>query len=165
MSFRISDVTVPIFLLALLILLFLPVLWWRQRLVRRQRGLVRLLDLADDLEKLLNRAQQQMVAMQPLVERVPADIAAVANASLVHALPIKDAKRDLLQHRLWIQKNAETASQREIDQAGDALDRARQRIAQQLEQLEAAGADLAKATEAASEAAQREPPSLRRQPS
>src|SRR5207244_673801 len=70
-------------------------LQYRARL-RRQRTLSRMLDLADEVEALLDRSQERMAAMRPLVERVPADIAAVANASLQGALPIREAKRDVL---------------------------------------------------------------------
>jgi len=142
----------------------LSFLWVRHLQTRRQKSLTRLLDLADEVERLLNRTQERMTAMQPLVERVPADIGAVAQASLGSNLPIREAKRDVLQHRLWIQKHGLTASQSEIDTACEALDRARARIASQLEELENAGADLARATEAANEAAQREPATLRRNP-
>ena len=142
----------------------LPFLWYRHVQARRQKSLTRLLDLADEVERLLNRTQERMTAMQPLVERVPADIGAVAQASLGSSLPIREAKRDVLQHRLWIQKHGLTAGQAEIDTACEALDRARTRIASQLEELENAGADLARATEAANEAAQREPATLRRNP-
>jgi hypothetical protein len=103
-----------------------------------------------------------MVALQPVVGRVPSDIGAVAQASLESALPIKEAKRDVLQHRLWIQQNGQTAPIAELDNALAALERARQRLAGQLAELEKAGSDLADATEAADEAARREPPGLRR---
>jgi hypothetical protein len=136
---------------------------WRhtQHKKQRSRGLHRLLDLADALETLLNQIQKKMLAMQSVVERVPTDIGAVANASLESAEKIKVVKRDLLQHRLWIQQNGEIASLQEIDTACIALERSRDRIAEQLQALEAAGADLAEAT-ADSDQTNREPASLRR---
>jgi anion-transporting ArsA/GET3 family ATPase len=138
------------------------IIWRRAQLEKqRRRGLLRLLDLADALESLLNQIQKKMQAMQTVVERVPTDIGAVANASLDSAEKIKVVKRDLLQHRLWIQQNGETASQQEIDTACTALERSRDRIAEQLQALEAAGADLAEAT-ASNDQADREPASLRR---
>jgi hypothetical protein len=142
--------------------LALPLLWWLLRSRRRDRSLLRLLDLADAMQDLLDRSQQQMLAMQAVVGRVPSDIAAVAHASLDRTLPIRDAKRDILQHRLWIQKHSATASQAELDAACAALDRARAKLSVQLEELERAGAELARATEASAEAARREPPALRR---
>lgn len=146
------------------LVLALPLLWWLLRSRRRDRSLLRLLDLADEMQALLDRSQQRMQAMQTVVGRVPADIAAVAHASLDSTQPIREAKRDVLQHRLWIQKHGDSASQAELDTACAALDRARSRLSAQLDELERAGAELAQATEASTEAARREPPTLRREP-
>ncbi|MFY2764404.1 hypothetical protein [Arenimonas sp. MALMAid1274] len=155
----------PIVLAGLIALaLALPLLWYLLRSRRRDRSLERLLDLADEMQALLDRSQERMQAMQSVVGRVPADIAAVAHASLDSTLPIREAKRDVLQHRLWIQKHGDTATQAELDTACAALDRARTRLSAQLTELERAGAELAEATEASAEAARREPPTLRRDP-
>lgn len=140
----------------------LPLLAWLLRARRRERSLVRLLDLADAMQSLLDRSQQRMQAMQTVVGRVPADIAAQARASLDSTEHVLMAKRDILQHRLWIQKHGQTATQGELDAACDALQRGQSRLASQLEALEHAGAELAQATEASAEAARREPPGLRR---
>lgn len=152
-----------------LLLVFLPlaglaivVLWWRSRLRRRERCLFRMLDLADEVERLLDRSQERMAALQTVVGRVPADIGVVAQASLESSLPVKEAKRDVLQHRLWIQRHGTTAGQSELDTACAALERVRDRLASQLSELERAGSDLAKVTAANEEAARREPASLRR---
>jgi hypothetical protein len=141
-----------------------PIWWWRQRRRLRQQTLSRMLDLADEVERLLNRSQERMAALRPLVQRVPSDIAAEAQASLEGSLPIREAKRDVLQHRLWIQKHADSASQAELDEAKAALARVRERLGGQLLELENVGSDLAQATDAAAEAALREPPTLRRHP-
>jgi hypothetical protein len=155
----------PILLASLLALAIATLILWSQlRRQRRQRTLARMLDLADEVERLLNRSQERMAALKPLVQRVPADIAAEAQASLEGSLPIREAKRDVLQHRLWIQKHGETASQRELDQACAALARAGDRLSGQLLELDNVGSDLASATEAAVEAARREPAALRRSP-
>ena len=154
-----------ILILGLLFLVIAVPIWWVNRKRQlRQRTLARMLDLADEVENLLNRSQERMNALRPLVQRVPADIAAEASASLESSLPIREAKRDVLQHRLWIQKHGDSASQKELDQACGALDRARERLDGQLVELENVGSDLASATEAAAEAALREPPTLRRTP-
>ncbi len=134
------------------------------RVQRRERTLGRLLDLADEMETLLNLAQERMRALQAVVGRVPADIAAVAHASLDGGPAVLEAKRDVLQHRLWIQQFGGQAGQRELDTACDALQRARDRLSAQLAELERAGAELAEATDASAEAALREPPALRRDP-
>ena len=136
-------------------------LWQRQR---RQRTLAQLLDLADSVERLLNESQERMHALRPLVRRVPADIAAQAQASLESSLPIREAKRDVLQHRLWIQKHGLSADQQALDQACAALGRVHARLQVQLKELANVGSDLASATDAAAEAALREPPGLRRNP-
>ena len=154
-----------------LILILVAALAWlaywlgfRQPRRRRQLALNRLLDLADEVERLLNLSQKRMGLVQSLLQRVPSDIGAVAQASLDKDLPILEAKRDVLQHRLWIQKHGDSASQAELDTACEALDRARVRIGSQLAELERAGADLADATEGTDTAALREPPTLRRRP-
>ena len=149
---------------AIALLLALPLTWWLVRSRRRDRSLVRLLDLADEMQGLLDRSQERMLAMQAVVGRVPSDLAAVAHASLDSTQPIRDAKRDVLQHRLWIQKHGQTARQSELDTACAALERARAKLSTQLEELERAGAELADATEASAQAARREPPALRRDP-
>ena len=141
-----------------------PFLLSHRASLRRQRTLSRMLDLADEVEALLDRSQERMAALRPLVERVPADIAAEANASLQGSLPIREAKRDVLQHRLWIQQKGASAEQAELDRACAALARVRERLDGQLAELENVGSDLASATDAAAAAALREPPTLRRSP-
>ena len=139
--------------------------WWHlRRRMRRQGTLKRMLDLADQVEALLDRSQERMASLRPLVQRVPADIAAEAQASLESSLPIREAKRDVLQHRLWIQKHGAGASQHELDEACSALARVHERLDVRLQALDNVGSDLAQATEAAAEAALREPPALRRPP-
>jgi chromosome segregation ATPase len=152
-------------LLALVVLAIgIPAVVVQRRHNTRQARLARLLDLADEVESLLDQAQQRMAALQPVVGRVSADIAAVAQASLESNLPIREAKRDVLQHRLWIQTHGETATPVELDTALAAIERARDRLAEELAELDKAGSDLAEATEAVDEAARREPPTLRRHP-
>jgi flagellin-like hook-associated protein FlgL len=136
--------------------------WWQRQRVRRQRTLARLLDGADQLESLLDRSQDRLRSLRPLMQRVPADIAAGANASIDSNLPVLEAKRDLLQHRLWIREHAGSASQAELDEACAAMARVRSRLGGELSDLEMVRSDLKQATDAAAEAALREPPALRR---
>jgi hypothetical protein len=147
-----------------LLAIAVPALLRHRSRLRRQRTLERMLDLADAVEALLDRSQERMAAMRPLVQRLPTDIAAEAQASLEEQLPIREAKRDVLQHRLWIQQHGGGASQEELDRALGALERVRERLQGQLAELESVGSDLASATDAAAEAARREPPTLRRNP-
>jgi len=139
-----------------------PMLWRHLAATKRQGTLARMLDLADEVEKLLDLSQARMAQMRPLVERVPPEIAGAAQASLESGLPIREAKRDLLQHRLWIQQYGGSASQVELDKAAAALSRVIERLQGELVALETVGSDLASATDAAAEAALREPPTLRR---
>jgi len=152
--------------LGALLLAAVAFLAWRTHALRqrRQRTLKRMLDLADEVESLLDRSQERMAALKPLVQRVPSDIAAEAQASLEGSLPIREAKRDVLQHRLWIQRHGEAATQHELDEACSALARVHERLDLRLQALDTVGSDLATATAAAAEAALREPPALRRPP-
>jgi hypothetical protein len=153
----------PTLLIGLVFLaIVVPMLLSHRVRLRRQRTLARMLDLADEVERLLDRSQEKMAAMRPLVQRIPADIAAEAKASLESSLPIREAKRDVLQHRLWIQQHGGSAGQAELDRACAALARVSERLQGQLLELETVGSDLASVTEAAAEAARREPPTLRR---
>lgn len=138
------------------------VLWLRQRSQRRHSTLVSLLDQVDQLERLLHHTRERMSAMKQVVGRVPADIAAVANASLDADQRVKQGLRDVLEHRLWISRSADTASQRELDAACAALRRAHESLSGQLDRLESAGAELEDVTAAAVEAAAREPAQLTR---
>ncbi len=149
-------------LLAVLTLAAIAVLWQRLRAQHRQRSLARLLDGADEMERLLHRTRERMEAMHTVIGRVPEDMAAIARASLDSERQVQDGLRDVLEHRLWIRSHADSARQSELDAACAALDRARERIAQELDRLDRAGADLAQATDAAHEAAAREPAALRR---
>lgn len=129
---------------------------------RRQRTLTRIMDDADAMEALLHRTRDKMGAMQSVVERMPADIAADARASLDSDARVQAGFRDLLQHRMWLQQNSDSASLAALDEAATALRKARQRLSAELERLDDAGAELDSATSPALEAAEREPSTLRR---
>src|SRR5207247_10585589 len=108
------DAYLAMSLLILTILLALAIAfayaWRRWRVLARQNSLRRLLDLADAMEALLDRSQERMNALHGLVNRRPNDLAAVALRSLESNLPIPEAKRDVLQHRLRITQNGASAS-------------------------------------------------------
>lgn len=128
----------------------------------RERRLRELLDLADAVQTLLATASERMTAWRGVVGRVAGDLGSGAQRALDGEPLIREAKRDLLQHRLWIQSSGLSASKAELAQAHAALKRARDRLGEQLSALESAGDALAQATDAAHEAARREPASLRR---
>lgn len=133
-----------------------------RRAQRRHLALTHLLDRADAMEALLLRTRERMRAMRTVVDQVPEDIAQVAQASLHAERPIQDALRDVLEHRLWIQRHGQSARFAELERACTAIDRAYHTLSAQLQALEHAGAELAAATTAAVESARREPPALRR---
>jgi hypothetical protein len=137
-------------------------LWSRAKGRRRRHTLTRIMDDADAVETLLRRTRDRMGAMQSVVGRMPADIAADARASLDSDERVRAGFRDLLQHRMWLQQNVDTASQESLDEAAGALERSRARLAAELDRLDNAGAELESATGPAIEAAGREPPALRR---
>jgi hypothetical protein len=150
-----------LFVIALFAVLGGVGLWWRAQGRRRHRALTRIMDDADAMETLLRRTRERMGVMKTVVGRMPADIAADARASLDSSDRLQAGFRDLLQHRMWLQQNVETASQHELDEAAAALARARARIAAELDRLDNAGAELESVTSPAIEAAGREPPALR----
>lgn len=152
-------------ILALLVPVLLAVIGyavWRHFALRRNRAVAGLLDRADALEAILLRTRSRMKAMQQVVERVPSDVGARAQASLDTERQVQSALRDVLEHRLWIARHAETAPYAELVSARKALDRAVESLGSQLDRLESAGADLEDATAGAIEAAAREPASLTR---
>ncbi len=129
---------------------------------RRERRLRVLLDLADSVQALLVQTGERMVAWRGTVGRLAGDLGHGAQRALDGESLVKDAKRDLLQHRLWIQGHGHTASASELTDAHAALERVHVRLTRQLAALESAGDALTQATDAAIEAARREPSALRR---
>ncbi len=125
-------------------------LWRQSRARRRQAAVRRLLDHADELERLLQRLRVRMRSVQGVVDRVPADIGAAAHASLDRSDLIRSALRDLLQHRLWIQRCGDSASDAEMDRACRALGQAKDTLGGELRRLERASEALARAADAAS---------------
>ncbi|MCB1561282.1 MAG: hypothetical protein KDI75_09330 [Xanthomonadales bacterium] len=151
-----------LYLLLFLLLLLLVLMVVRHFAYRRQNQLTRILDLADELEALYKETGRKMDAMKLVVQRVPSDIAAVANASLQSQEQIQQGLRNVLEHRLWLARHANTAKIRELKVARQALERSRAAIAGQLQRLDSAGEELTVATDAAVAQAEREPESLRR---
>ena len=153
-AFYIAVVTAGLIVLAAAVL--------RLRSNRRERSLRYLLDRADALETLLHTTRDRMNAMRTVVQRVPSDIGAVAHASLDAQPQVQQGLRDVLEHRLWISRHGLEASQGELDRACAALDRAYTTIADKLDRLENAGAELIDVTQASIEQAAREPAALKR---
>lgn len=151
-----------VFVCAGLVIAVLAVWVYQSRMRRRTDLLEQLLDGVDALEAALQSTRKRMSAMKSVVERVPSDIAAVAQASLDTDAPVQQALRNVLEHRMWIAKSAQTAALAELQTALAAIQRSRAQIETRLHQLENAGAELAEVTRGALEQQAREPASLRR---
>ena len=155
------DAWIPAVAAPLALFLGLSYFFWRSRR-RREAALRALLDRADAVQGLLAEASRQMSAWRGTVGRLAGDLGTGAQQALQGEPLIQEAKRDLLQHRLWIQQRGMEASQQELSDALGTLQRVEERLSVQLRALKNAGNALTQATDAAQEAARREPPSLRR---
>lgn len=98
----------------------------RRRAGRHQRAVSRVLDSADALEARLRTAR--------------AEIEAVAGEHRED--PVRDAMREMLRQRLWLQEHAGGASVGELDSVRASIDDARERIEHQLSLIERARAPL-----------------------
>ena len=90
--------------------------------VRRQRAVRELLDAADALEARLRAAR--------------AEIEAVAGNE--GRDPVGDAMREMLRQRLWLREYGRRASLAQLAEVRSSIDAARDRIEQQLNQIERA---------------------------
>jgi methyl-accepting chemotaxis protein len=92
---------------------------------RRQRAVRDLLDAADQLEARLRTAR--------------AELEAVAGDGVN---PVRDAMQEMLRQRLWLQQHGATASVAELETVRASFTSARQKIDQQLVQIERARAQF-----------------------
>lgn len=92
---------------------------------RRQRAMRELLDAADTLEARLRTARAE-------IEAVVGD----------EDDPVRDALREMLRQRLWLQQHGGSASLDELASVRSSIDTARRRIDQQLARIERARAPL-----------------------
>lgn len=93
---------------------------------RRQQAVGEVLDAADALEARLRDARSE-------IEAVAGDD---------EAEPVREALREMLRQRLWLQQHGEAASLDELDAVRDSIDAARVKIEQQLLRIERARAPL-----------------------
>ncbi len=93
----------------------------RQRSGRRQRAMTQVLDAADALEERLRTARVEIEAIVGSDEN-----------------PVRDAMHEMLRQRLWLQQHGIDASLDQLVAVRDSIDAARQRIEQQLVQIECA---------------------------
>lgn len=93
----------------------------RRSASRRQRAVSGVLDAADALEERLRTAR--------------AEIEAVAGDA---KNPVRDAMQEMLRQRLWLQQHGGEATVQQLDSVRESIDDARERIDQQLLQIERA---------------------------
>jgi hypothetical protein len=106
---------------------------------RRTSALQDLLDHADRLEWDLKDCRERLQRAHAVMTVSP-DLPAAGEVEAQHALD--SGLRALLQQRLWIRDQAPDASQRELDDAVDALARARQHLEPRLRALDEAQSAL-----------------------
>ena len=112
-----------IVVLLLLIAVLAAGLAWRtrQRSGRRQRAMTQVLDAADALEERLRTARVEIEAIVGSDEN-----------------PVRDAMHEMLRQRLWLQQQGIDASLDQLIAVRDSIDAARERIEQQLVEIERA---------------------------
>jgi hypothetical protein len=129
-DFGFPRADLPVTTLVLLILLAVAAaavgLALLRRSARRQRAVRQLLDAADALESRLRAAR--------------AEIEAVAGDE---DDPVREAMREMLRQRLWLQQHGAAADLGELDSVRVSLEAARRKIDQQLAQIERARAPIA----------------------
>lgn len=94
----------------------------RNRMARRHKAVRELLDAADALEARLRTAR--------------AEIEAVAGDD--DSDPIREALREMLRQRLWLQQHGDKATLQELDTVRASIDTARGRIDTQLARIQRA---------------------------
>ena len=112
---------------------------------RRDVALRDLLDGADALEEQLHECRERMKKLQTLLAQLPSDMTGSAMSSLDPEGQVKTALRDVLAHRLWIKQNGATATQKELDEARQAIRKSRDQLGEQLQKLDEVGQELAEA--------------------
>ncbi len=112
-----------IVVLLLLIAVLAAGLAWRarQRSARRQRAMTQVLDAADALEERLRTARVEIESIVGSDEN-----------------PVRDAMQEMLRQRLWLQQHGIDASLDQLIAVRDSIEAARQRIDQQLLEIERA---------------------------
>ena len=126
-------------------LLLIAVIWHQWQWRRREQSMRRLLDGADALEAKLLACRTRMQQLRSMLEVLPEEMSADANAALAADDKVQAALRDLLGHRLWIKQHAGEASLRELAAACLAIEQSLARMQLQLDRLDAIAAELAAA--------------------
>lgn len=111
------------------------IVWLLLRQMRRQRTLRTLYLEADGIEHDLKECRLRLQRAHASMSIGP-DQPAAGEAHARRA--IDAALRDLLAHRLWLRDESDQASQRELDAAVAAMDKARGALGRQLRELDSA---------------------------
>jgi len=119
---RLSTV---LLLLSVAVIITVSALVVRRRAARRQGAVTQVLDAADALEERLRTARVEIEAIVGSDEN-----------------PVRDAMQEMLRQRLWLQQRGSDASLQQLLAVRDSINAARERIEQQLLQIERARALL-----------------------
>lgn len=129
-------------IIVLLTLGILVLVWRGLRAVRREMILKQLLDDADQLEARLLDTRARMRDLEALLGRLPADITENARASLNSEAGVQHALKLILQHRLWVRDNVNTASAKQLSQVRANIRRSLEKLDDQLKKLDGASDEL-----------------------
>jgi len=146
-------------IVALALTVLMLIVGLRERVWRRKQATIRaLLDGADALEAQLQQCRQRMQRLREMLTVLPEEMSADADTALSADGKVQAALRDLLAHRLWIQQNATSASQQQLDAARTALEQSSATLSAQIERLGAVAADLERAQSSAQSVGPRRAP-------
>lgn len=126
-------------------LLVAVTLWFGRQiwLMRRRNGLImQMLDDADQVESRLLECREKMKTIGGMLGRLPSDITASARATLDSESGIQQALKIVLQHRLWIRENANTAPIGKLEEVSRTIHRSLDELDVQIGRLSAVGDEL-----------------------
>lgn len=136
---------IEMIIIVLMTLAILAMAYRGYRSVRRELILKQLLDDADHLEARLLETRTRMRDLEALLGRLPADITESARASLNSENGVQHALRLILQHRLWIRENVNTATIQQLDGVRANVRRSLEKLDEQLNKLDTASEELRQA--------------------
>ncbi len=120
-----SRLSTVLLLLSVAAIITAAALVVRRRSRRRHGAVTQVLDAADALEERLRTARVEIEAIVGSDEN-----------------PVRDAMQEMLRQRLWLQQHGSDASLQQLQAVRDSINAARDRIEQQLLQIERARALL-----------------------